>query len=70
MTLAELKRLKSKLPKRWRKELQKRTGLSFPTIDRTFLNKHPNQLVIDEAINLAREYQDELARKRELINSL
>jgi len=70
MTLAELKRLKRKLPKRWRKTLKERTGLSYATIDRTFLNRFPNQLVIDQAVDLAVEHQTEQRRKRELVKSL
>jgi hypothetical protein len=70
MTSRELDKLKSKLPRGYRMELWKRTTCSIAAIDSVLRGDYNNTAIIDAAILLAEEYQNELKSRSEKINSL
>lgn len=70
MTGTELKKLKAKLPRGYRKTLREETKFSFATIDLVLKGNHYNQKIIDAAICLAQKHQQSLKEKSEKISSL
>lgn len=70
MTKADLKRLKKKLPPRWRKTIHERTGLSYASIDKVAIGKFYNSEIVDAMIELANEYQVKLSTQSEQIKQI
>jgi hypothetical protein len=70
MTKADLKRLKKKLPPRWRKTIHERTGLSYASIDKVAIGKFYNAVIIDAMIELADEYQVQMTSQSERIKQI
>jgi hypothetical protein len=70
MKTRELDKLKSKLPRGWRIELWKRTGSSLSAIDAVMRGDYNNTIIIDAAILLAEEHQNDLKARSEKIDSL
>jgi hypothetical protein len=66
----ELDKLKDKLPRGYRIELWKRTGCSIAAIDAVLRGNYNNTTIIDAAILLAEEHQNELKSRSEKINML
>jgi len=70
MTIENLEKLKSKLPKCYAITLGKKCELSEDTVRKVLNNRHNNQNIIDEAIILAQEWQDHLKKQSQLIDAL
>jgi hypothetical protein len=71
MKTKELDKLKKKLPKRFRMILWTRLNkYSLSSIDAVLRGDRNNDEIIDAAINLAEEHQNELKSRLEKINSL
>jgi hypothetical protein len=70
MKTKELDKLKKKLPRGYRIELWKRTGCSLAAIDSVLRGDYNNAVIIDAAILLAEEHQNDLKSRSEKINSL
>lgn len=70
MKSKELDKLKSKLPRGYRLELWHRTGCSIAAIDSVLRGDYSNTVIIDAAILLAEEYQNDLKSRSEKINQL
>jgi hypothetical protein len=70
MTKADLKRLKKKLPPRWRKAVHEKTGATYASIDKVSIGKFYNKEIIDAMIGQAQEYQDELKTRSEQIKAI
>lgn len=70
ITKAALRKLKSKLPRNYRKELAKRTGLSESAVYRTLKGDLNNTSIIEAAIQLAKENKDRNNTQIDQINSL
>lgn len=71
MTTKELDKLKNKLPRGYRTILWKRLDkYSISTIDSVLRGDFNNSIILDAAIQLAEEHQNELKIRSEKINSL
>jgi hypothetical protein len=71
MTTRELDKLKSKLPKRYRMILWKRLNrYSLRTIGAVLKGEFDNKEILDAAIFLAEEHQNDLRSQKDKISSL
>lgn len=70
MTSNDLKRLKAKLPPDWAEKIAASSGFSADMVRKVLRNDRKNPKVIDAAIQIATEYQEELRIKAEIIKSI
>jgi hypothetical protein len=71
MTTRELDKLKSKLPLKYMEELTRRlSDHSISAIRAVLRGDYYNKVIIDEAIALAEEHQNELKMQKEKISQL
>lgn len=70
MTLNDLKKLKSKLPKNGVKIICERTGYSKTYVNYVLNGKRSQKLIIDTAIEIAIQFKTEESMKKELIKKL
>lgn len=71
MTTRDLDKLKSKLPAKYRIELWKRlNNISLSAIDKVLRGDYHNEIIINEAIKMAEEYQADQKALKEKIASL
>ena len=70
MTTRELDKLKSKMPRKYRMELWKRTNCSIAAIDAVLRGDYKNDIIIEAAIILAEEHQNKIRMLSEKIDSL
>lgn len=70
MNELELIKLKEKLPKGFRQRLASITGYSVRSIDGVLAGQFLNEEILRAAIAMAEEYQSELKKLSEKINSL
>lgn len=70
MTKAELKKLKSKLPKNGSQLIHKTTNFSVGYINMVLAGTKFNQRIIDSAINIAIEHKKSQDERANLIKSL
>ena len=70
MKTRDLDKLKSKLPRGYRIRLWKSTGCSLAAIDSVLRGDYNNTTIIDAAIQLAEEHQNELKSRSEKISLL
>jgi len=70
MTKDDLKILKSKLPKGYRSALAEKFGYRVTTIDRFIRGDSPNSELIEFAVKMAEDYQEEQKVLSSKINKL
>lgn len=69
MTNRDLQMLKDKLPRGYRIRIQKMTGLSFGMIDYVFKGDRTNYAVIDAALEILEEHEEEKRNRAERLRS-
>lgn len=70
MTTEEIEILKEKLPQKAYSEIAKKTGYSYETVRSVFRGLRKNETIIDAAIELASQYQQEQKERTEKIKAL
>ena len=70
MTNEEFKKLKSKMPPRYREKLASKFNVSEKYIDKIFRDEANRPDIVDEAIDIAEDYQEHLSRQREKVRQL
>jgi len=70
MKKSDFKKLRKSLPAKWAETLHQKTGFSVSFIRQVLYGLKPNDIIVKEAIKLAKEYKKENANMANEIKSL